>query len=509
MHIGIIDLVTNSSKASFWGRMMHGNYAGVMPQSIAVWCEDQGHEVTYVCYACEKSLSECVKDFDLAFIGSFTQSAQLAYALGSLLKSRGAVTAMGGPHALSFPEDAVKYFDYVLGLTNKEIIKQVLEDCSPHRPTGIFISAEKQPDSLPGVRQRWKYIQKALKKSPLIKIVPMLSSLGCPYTCDFCCDARIPYQPLDLETIKEDLKFLLSKVKRPIVGWSDPNFGVQFNKIITAIEEAVPPNRIAFYGESSLALLSKTNVKRLKKNGFKVLLPGVESWFQMGNKSKTGAKTGMDKVLQLSDQVNMILSHIPYMQINFLFPLDVDEGPEPFELTKRFADLAPGAFPHYSLITAYGRSAPYNSQYQKENRAVPVPFHVLDAQMGMNVKPKNYSWPEFINYLINLAEHTFSKRAIFNRFKANKSWWSWLNVIRGITTQGIGRTKRLQRFLDMYNTDPQFRAFQEGDTTEVPRYYVNWIKRDLGVLSDWLPEGALIYDPNTYLKTPDDNCGNL
>jgi len=119
MHIGIIDLVTNSAEASFWGRMMHGNYAGIMPQSIAVWCEDQGHEVTYVCYAWEKDLHDCVKDFDLVFIGSFTQSAQLAYALSNLLRSRGAVTAMGGPHALSYPEDAVKYFDYVIGETEE------------------------------------------------------------------------------------------------------------------------------------------------------------------------------------------------------------------------------------------------------------------------------------------------------------------------------------------------------------------------------------------------------
>jgi hypothetical protein len=506
MHIGVIDLVTNSAKPSIWGRLMHGNFAGVMPQAIAVWCENQGHEVHYVCYASEKDLPDCMKDVDLAFISAFTQSAQLAYALSSLLRSRGAVTAVGGPHASSYPEDAMKYFDYVFGLTNKDLVLDTLRDCSPHRPTGLYISSAKQPSSLPGVQQRWKYIQKALKKAPLIKVVPMLSSLGCPYSCEFCSDSSIPYQSLDLDVVKEDLEFLLAKFKRPVVGWHDPNFGIRFNDIMTAIEEAVlsNPNKISFYAESSLSVLSETNVKRLKKNGFKVLLPGIESWYEMGDKSKTGSKTGMDKVLQLSDQVNMILGHVPYMQVNFIFPLDVDRGPEPFELSKRFADLAPGVFPHYSLLTAFGRAAPYNLQYQEESRIIPIPLHTLDAQMAMNVIPKNYSWPDFFNHLIGLTEHTFSRRAFRNRFKANTSGWRWLNWFRGITSQGIGRTKRIHRFLNRYNTDQTFRAFHDGETTEIPQFYINWVRNDLGVLWDWLPEGALSYDPNAYLKTRDE-----
>jgi len=35
-------------------------------------------------------------------------------------------------------------------------------------------------------------------------------------------------------------------------------------------------------------------------------------------------------------------------------------GPEPFELTKKFIDLSPGAFPAYSLLSSFGRAAPMN-----------------------------------------------------------------------------------------------------------------------------------------------------
>jgi hypothetical protein len=128
--------------------------------------------------------------------------------------------------------------------------------------------------------------------------------------------------------LKSDLRFLLTKMKRPIVGWHDPNFGIRFDDYLDAIEEAVPPGRIRFIAESTLSLLSEPHVVRMKRNGFKALLPGVESWYDLGNKSKTGKSRGMDKVRKVSEQINMILRYLPYVHADFILGLDVDEGPE-------------------------------------------------------------------------------------------------------------------------------------------------------------------------------------
>ena len=221
----------------------------------------------------------------------------------------------------------------------------------------MHVSARQQPTTLPGVRERWRFIEPTLRKAPLLKIVPMLGSLGCPYTCSFCIDAAVPYQPMEFDGLQEDLRFLLTKFKRPMVAWHDPNFGVRFNDYLDAIERAVPSGRIDFLAESSLSLLSEPHLKRLQHNGFKALLPGIESWFDVGNKSKTGGLRGMDKVRQVAEHVNLILSYIPYVQTNFVLGLDADEGEEPFELTKRFLDLTPGAFPaiRYSRRSAAPR----------------------------------------------------------------------------------------------------------------------------------------------------------
>ncbi|MFQ5864818.1 MAG: B12-binding domain-containing radical SAM protein [bacterium] len=482
---------------------MNANFASIMPQVVAVWCEEQGHEVTLVCYTGFENLAEELPDdLDFVFIGAFTHAAQLSYALSNLLRAKGAITAIGGPHARCYPQDALKYFDYVLGFTDKAVICDILQDCSQHRPVGVHITAEQQPTELPGVRERWKFIEAILKKVPLLKMVPMIGSLGCPYTCSFCIDSVIPYQQLSFDVIKEDLRFLLQKFERPRVGWHDPNFGVRFNDYLDAIEEAVPPDSIDFFAESTLSLLSESHLKRLKRNGFKAILPGIESWFDLGTKSKSGTRNGMDKVRQVSDHINMVMSYIPYLQANFVFGLDTDEGPEPFELTKRFVDLAPGAYPAYTLLSAFGQAAPLNLEYQRANRIVPFPFHFLNTQHAMNVKPKNYSWPQFYDHLIDLTSYTFSWRAIANRYKAIKfPLWRWMNVLRSRSLQGVGRIKYYAEVRRRFDSDSQFRKFFEQESTELPRFYLDWMRKDLGPLWEWLPESALCHDPHAYLKS--------
>ena len=483
--------------------MMHPNFASVMAQVIAVWCEAEGHEVNYVCYTgFENLVDELPADVDIIFIGAFTEAAFLAYAISNLFRSRGSVTVLGGPHARCYPEDARRYFDYVLGFTDRTIVADILRDCAPHRPEGLHLAAARQPATLPSVRERWKFIEGTLKKAPVLKIVPMIGSLGCPYTCSFCIDSTVPYQALDFEDISEDLRFIIKRMKRPQVSWHDPNFGVKFDEMLDAIEAAAPPGSVEFVAESSLSLLSEPHLARLKRNGFKALLPGIESWYDLGNKSRTGKMQGLNKVDAVAEHVNMILRYVPYVQTNFVLGLDVDEGPEPFELTKRFIDKAPGAFPGFSLLSAFGRAAPLNLEYQRSNRVLPFPFPFLDNNHAMNVKPRNYSWNDFYDHVIDLTKYTFSWPSIYKRFKAGSAALSrWMNVVRAVSSEGFGRIEHFQELRGRLDRDRQVQAYLARDTSELPSFYLNKVREDMGAFWQWLPEGALNHDQNAYLNS--------
>jgi hypothetical protein len=503
LKVTVVDFATKGPSRALYSRLMTPNLASIMPQVIAVWCEEAGHDVRFVCYTGREDLgSELDAESDLVFIGAFTQAAQMAYAVSGIFRRRGAVTVLGGPHARCYPEDAARYFDYVLGYTDRSLIDDVLRERAPHRPIGRCLSAQRQPPALPGVRERWKFIEPTLAKAtPLLKIVPMIGSLGCPYTCSFCIDSVVDYQTLGYDQIREDLRFLLGKVKRPVVGWHDPNFGVRFDETMEAIESAVPRDRIDFIAESSLSLLSEPRLARLRNNGFKAILPGIESWFSLGEKSKTGRSQGMAKVKQVAEQVNAILRHIPYVQTNFVMGLDSDEGPEPFELTKRFLDLAPGAFPAYSLLSAFGQSAPLNLEFQREGRVLPFPFHFLNNNHAMNVRPRNYSWTSFYDLVVDLSRYSFSWPAISKRLLANRTAIPrWMNFVRAVSSEGFGRIRYHTKIRRLLDQDTSVRRFFDGETDVLPSFYSEHVRRDLGPFWDALPAGALSHDPNAYLK---------
>jgi hypothetical protein len=504
LRIGIIDIVENSTSVGLYGRVMNANFASIMPQAIAVWCEQKGHQVHLICFTGQENLLEDMPtDLDVLFIGAFTTAAHLAYALSTLFRRRGAITVLGGPHARCYPEDAQRYFDYVTGFTDKAVIDEILTEQAQHRPLGRSLAAERQPSELPLLEERWKFVAATLKKAPWIKFVPMLGSLGCPYTCSFCIDSTVDYQPMGFDRMRQDLRFLLAQVKDPIVGWHDPNFGVRFDDYMNAIEEVVPLGRMRHVAESSLSLLAEPHLKRLARNGFQAILPGIESWYEMGNKAKT-RRTGMDKVKQVAEHVNLVMQYIPYVQTNFVLGMDSDSGDEPFELTKRFLDLAPGAFPAYSLLSAFGRAAPLNLEYQRNGRVLPFPFGTLDNNRAMNVRPLNYEWREFYDGLVGLTAYSFSWKAIARRFSANRlSIPKWMNVLRAVSSEGHGRLRYHTEVRRLLDSDPSMLAFLEGETDRVPEFYTKRLLGELGPLAQYLPPGGLEHDPQAYLKSTD------
>ncbi|HEX8390729.1 MAG TPA: hypothetical protein VF665_00110 [Longimicrobium sp.] len=504
MRIGVIDLLGKEPPRNGYSRLMRANNASIMPQVVAVWCQEAGHQVHYAYYSgAELFAGGIPDDVDVVFIHAFSQAALVAYAMSARFRHAGVRTVLGGPHARSYPEDARLYFDGVVGFCDRDTLLEVLRDPGPHHPLGRYFSARGQPAELPGLRQRWPFLRPAMEAARIVRLVPLLGSLGCPYKCSFCIDATVPYQPLAFEGVRDDLRFFQQlNLPRSCAVWHDPNFGIRFDDYLDAIEEVVPPGRVTFFAETSLALLKEDNLKRLQRNGFKATAPGIESWYEAGDKSRMRSVQGMEKVRRVADHVNMVQRYIPYTQVNLIFGLDTDEGLDAFELTKQFIDLAPGVYPHYALLSAFGRNAALNLEYQREGRVLPVPFHFLDLVTAMNVRPRHFGWEEFYSAVIDTFDYSFRPAALWRRARANpRPLLALEQLFRGLSSDRSNKLGQHRRMLAWLRGDRQVRDFFDGRTREVPAVLTRQIQAHLGPLWEWLPKQALRYDPDAYLAS--------
>jgi hypothetical protein len=323
----------------------------------------------------------------------------------------------------------------------------------------------------------------------------MIGSLGCPYRCSFCIDSGVDYQPLAPDALREDLVFLRDQLPKAIVGWHDPNFGVRFDEYFSVIEDSVRPGELRFVAESSLSLLKEDRLALLKRYGFRGLTIGIESWFDFNAKANQSQRRGAEKMRSLAEHVELVTRYIPYVQTNFVWGLDQDQGDLPFQLTKDFIDRVPAAFPSHSLHTAYGNSAPAGRQLAAEGRVLDVPFRFQDTSSIHNVRLANYAASDFYARMEDLVRHSYSARATWRRVMLSHHPISdaarWMNLIRS-TSQSF-RIQHFRHLRERFAVDREFMAFESEPGSPAPELFRRSVVPELGVFAAHLPRDIVDY----------------
>jgi hypothetical protein len=84
-----------------------------------------------------------------------------------------------------------------------------------------------------------------------------------------------------------------------------------------------------------------------------------------------------------------------------------------------------------------------------------------------------------------------------------------MNVVRAISSEGFGRLKYYTEVRRRLDTDLPFRRYFEQESDQLPEFFVDRVRRELGALYEWLPAGALYHDPHAYLKAEEAEAGSV
>ena len=331
MKVGVLELISFTVPPEWrpqWiAFALRRHLYSVMPQVVAAWARRLGHTVHYATYYGQADpLGLLPNDLDVVIVSSATQASALAYALAKCYRQRGTQTVLGGPHAQVFSRRQLALFRHRREWPMRSDTRR--RHSGRARGSGVDRCGEAPADRLSagrgttGGRQDGELHARQAERAACFAL---LSSVGCPYTCNFCTEWNMPYAPLAQDQLTADLKFISKNYPKAVVAYHDPNFAVRFDQTMDAIEAAGPPFP-RYVMNCSLSVLREDRLNRLRKTNCVFVAPGVESWYDYGNKAAAGEKHGRDKLEYVVGKFQQIRRHVSGLQANFLFGTDHDQG---------------------------------------------------------------------------------------------------------------------------------------------------------------------------------------
>lgn len=493
LRIGVLELLVEGPAsglaALLYNRMFTKQYVSIMPQIISVWCRQLGHEVFYQTYYGQTDVEAMMpRDLDYLLISTYTKNSALAYSLSQLYRSAGVVTVIGGPHAKAFPEDCIRHFDVTVRECDKQLLQEILA-AGCEGPA--IVSSGRTLKDIPTVEERMPEIRIASfdeGRPSRFTVIPLLSSVGCPYTCNFCIDWSNDYHQLPTDRLKADLEYVSRNLPGVLLGFHDPNFGVNFDATMDVMRSVAPKARNPYVMESSLSILKPARLPALSETNCVFVLPGIESWADYSNKAGVGRRTGAKKLEEVVLHLRELSRHVEGIQANLIFGTDSDAGSTPIDLTLEFMHAMPEVWPAINVPIPYG-GTPLADEWRANNRvlaAMPLLFY---RNPYLTFQPVHYDAQSYYENWLRLRKGLMSPSLLARRMSSSTSLRvKGMNILR--TFRMRSGYREVSQHLQAIRNDRQLADFHAGRSAVLPDYYEEKFERALGKYAQLMPRGG-------------------
>ncbi len=365
------------------------------------------HEVTIIEEETEDI--DLDQECDLVGISCMTANAPRAYELCSEFKKRGKTVVLGGVHPTILPDEALQHADCVVKGEAEGIWPIVLEDFENNELKQTY----KDPD--PDLS---KYVPKdfsSLTKKRLLNLIPITTTRGCPYNCDFCCVTDLfgkKIRHIPVENIVRDIKESKAKnfmfLDDNIIG--DPEYAKEMFK-------AIKPLNINWGGQASISLLVKdTELMQLAADsGCKVLFLGIES---IGEEQSKSFKKSIKEIKELEDSLKKIKEMGILIHASIVFGLDSDKKGI-FDETVKFLIKNKVSTVSFNVLTPYPGTKVYED-LKNENRLTTRDWRYYDHNTVV-FEPKNMSRYELQMGKTGARKKFYSISSVLKRLPGNMS----------------------------------------------------------------------------------------
>jgi radical SAM superfamily enzyme YgiQ (UPF0313 family) len=347
------------------------------------------------------------QECDLVAISCLTANAPRAYELCQEFKKRGKTIVLGGVHPTILSEEALQHADCVVIGEAEGVWETLLEDFQNGGLKRTY--HEPAPDL-------GKYVPKDfsnIMKKRLFSLIPIMTTRGCPYNCDFCCVTNLfgkKIRHIPIENVVRDIKE--SGAKHFI--FLDDNI-IGSKKYAKELFKALIPLKIKWVGQASVSLLVEDDelMQLAADSGCKVLFFGIESVSEENLKS-------IRKSINELDQLESALKKIKKMGIlihaSMVFGFDNDTRAT-FDETVTFLKKNKVSTVSFNVLTPYPGTKTYED-LKKENRLTTTNWKYYDHNTVV-FKPKNMTAYELQMGKVNARKEFYRLSSVLKRLSGN------------------------------------------------------------------------------------------
>jgi radical SAM superfamily enzyme YgiQ (UPF0313 family) len=347
------------------------------------------------------------QECDLVAISCMTANAPRAYELCAEFRKRGKTVVLGGVHPTILPDEALENADSVVIGEAEGVWAKLLNDVQNNE------LKERYHDPVPDLGI---YVPKRLDKiakKGFYSLIPIMTTRGCPYNCDFCCVTNLfgkKIRHVPVENVVRDIKESGAKN----FMFLDDNI-IGHPKYAKELFRALKPLKINWVGQASVSLLVSDDelMKLAAESGCKVLFFGIESVSEEQLKS-------MRKAIKEIENLEAAFKKIKKMGIlihaSMVFGFDNDTK-KIFRETVSFLKRNKISTVSFNVLTPYPGTKIYE-ELKNEDRLLTHNWKYYDHNTVV-FKPKNMTAYELQMGKVNSRKKFYRISSVLSRLTGN------------------------------------------------------------------------------------------
>ena len=315
---------------------------------------------------------------DLVGISCMTSNSARAYALAREFRKRGVRVVLGGVHPTILPEEAAQFADSVVVGEAEGVWERLLADAEKGRLQPRY------HDPCPPLDRYVPIGSRRGARKTLFDVVPIMTTRGCPYNCEFCCvhdiyGRRVRHVPVPnvVRDIRDSAGRSFIFLDDNIVG--DPVYARE-------LFQAIRPLQIRWVGQATLSVARDEELLELARDsGCVALFFGLESVSESRLKS---LRKSIKELAGIRDAIRKVKAHGIYLHASVIFGFD-DDTFDTFPDTLDFLERNRISSASINILTPYPGTVVFN-RFRQEGRLLSEDWTHYDHSTVV-FRPKNMS----------------------------------------------------------------------------------------------------------------------